>query len=286
MSALFNFHTFEVMDGAVVLNASSETTGHPAEHAIAPLEPNFAWEANESSAQHTLSIDLGETRSCSGIVFRHHETESSTTGISVDVECSSDGTNWSSVSLSSSTSGGPSSPADLKDSSILFKVRYFVNSGTLLLEDAVARYWRFTIKGLSSPYYYAPSDARMSVLWLFTLHQLDRGAAWPMNDNVVYPADSINLAFGKVYKTGYSINPHTPFSHTWMVTTDEYDTLRDVMECCNGTYRPVLITQPDGTNRLCKFASDEITEELLDIDLWRVTLQFVALPIVGKDKYH
>ena len=288
MSTLTNFYTFEVMDGAVVHSVSSEAANHPAEHAIAPLEPNFAWEANEASAQHVLVVDLGETRACDGFSFIHHETETAgpPTAISLTVfaEYSSDTVNWISINLACNDDGSDS-PSDLYDNDMHIKLRHFVDDGNTLT-CFTGRYWRFTIKGVAPPFEYATSDARLSMIWLFRINQLDRGASFPVKDTSVYPAKSIRLPFGKVYRTGHSINPHVLFTQTWMLIKSEYDVLREVMRECNGTYRPFILISSDNMRRLCKFEKNEIQEELLDIELYRITCRFVEIPIVRKDGYH
>lgn len=284
MSALIDFYTYEVMEGAIVNSVSSEATGHPAEHAIAPLEPDFAWEADEVDEQHTLVIDLGETRVCDGVSFIHHELETVTVDVNILVEKSSDATNWSALSLAFN-SDGTDTPSDLTNTGIVIKLRHFTD-GTTTLQPQTARYWRITVIGVGAPLFMPVNDARLSMCWLFNLHQLDRGAAFPVNDAPVYPAGDLQLPFGKIYRTGYSVNSHTPFTRVWMLTGFEYDVLREVMRQCNGAYRPFVLVGVDGTRKLCKFASDEINEELLDIGLYRVTCSFVELPIVKKDKYH
>jgi len=280
MSTLINFYTYEVMRDAIINNASSEAIGHPAEHAISPLETSFAWETNEVDTQHTITIDLGETRSCDGFSFIDHES----IDIDITVEYSSDAINWTTVPTVVN-SDGSSVPTDLGDDDIQIKLRHFHLVG--VLTDYKGRYWRFTLIGDSEPSpYYPESDTRLSMLWLFELCQLDRGASFPINDTPTYPASAIQLPFGKVYRTGHSINPYTPFTRTWMVTESEYDILRELMRKCNGTYRPFLFVDSDGIRRLCKFETDEITEELLDVGLYRITFSFIELPIIRKDKRH
>jgi len=283
MSILIDFHTYEIMENATIHNASSEATNHPAEHAIAPLESNFAWEANEAEAQHTLTIDFGETRECDGFSFIHHEVAiSPSTGIVIGIHKSSDAINWTAISWVYNSDGSDVPFDDF--TSQLIKLRYFTVGGVLASHKA--RYWRFTLLGMESPNFYAPSDMRISMLWLFRLRQLDRGPSFPINDTEIYPINNLRLPFGKVYRTGHSINPHTLFTRTWMLSDVEYEVLRTLMRECNGMYRPFIMTDVDGTRRLCRFATDEIDEELLDIDLYRITCQFVELPIVQKDGYH
>jgi len=288
MSLLTSFYTYEVMDGAVVHDVSSEAADHPAEHAIAPLEPNFAWEANEASTQHTLIVDLGETRVCDGFSFIHHETETSgpptAISLTVEVEYSPNATDWTSIDLAYN-SDGSNSPSDLYLESARVKLRHFVD-GDGNITRFTGRYWRFTIKGVAPPFEFATSDARLSMLWLFRVNQLDHGAAFPVSDTVVFPTSGLSLPFGKVYRTGYSVNSHTLFVRVWMLTDDRYDVLREVMRECNGTYRPFVLVGDDDVRRLCKFEKDEIDEELLDVGLYRVTCRFVEIPTVGKDGHH
>lgn len=286
MSALIDMYTYEVMGGAIVTAVSSEVAAHPAEHAISPLEPNFAWEANEALAQHILTIDLGEVRTCDGYSFIHQENEISGPAESTRISCeySTDSTIWEDAVIVYN-SDGTNNPDDLYDEDIRVKLRHF-SDGSNNIMSLSARYWRFTVYGVLPSNYYAESDARISMCWLFRINQLDRGAAFPTNDKPVYPSGSVELPFGKEYRTGYNVNPHVLFSRTWMVTEAEYDILRAVMRECNGTAKPFLFVENSGARRLCRFTSDIIGEEIVDVGLWRVTIDLVELPITGKDEYH
>ena len=188
MSILTEFYTYEVMDGAIIHSVSSEATGQPAEHAISPLEPDFSWKANEASTQHTLVIDLGETRECDGFSFMHNENESPGPPVSlyttVTADYSSDGVNWTAITLVFN-SDGSNDPSDLTDGQRI-KIRFFFNSGAA---SHRGRYWRFTIKGSAAPNFYAPSDSRFNMLWLFRSHLLDKGASYPVDDVPTFPAD-------------------------------------------------------------------------------------------------
>lgn len=287
MSLLTKFFTFEVMENATIENVSSTATGHPAEHAISPLEPNFAWEANEASAQHTITIDLGEIRSCDGFIYRHHESEAEAPpvniGLLISAECSSDNTTWESISLSPNDDGS-SSPTDIYSSSILFKMKYFVSGTTLI--PKIARYFRFTLEGSGAPNFYAPTDSRVSILWLFNFYEFDKGSFYPVADTTIYPTNETNLPYGKVYKTGLNVNPHIKFSKTWAVTAIEYEILLTVLSNCNGSYRPFLFVEYDETRRLCYFESDQFEEMLIDTDLYRITCRIIEIPIIQKGGIH
>jgi hypothetical protein len=277
MSALTKFITYEAMEDAIVHSVSSETTGHPAEHAISPLEPNFAWQANQSDVvQHTFVIDLGKPQVCNAITFIHHETENPGPPVAITInillQASYDGTDVNDISIT----GIDGSIDDLYSETI--KVRTF--------NDYEARYWHITVVSMTPPPNYVPPDSRFSMLWMGRLHELDRGYAYPLDDTPIYPSTDHALPFGKVYRTGHSIHPHTTMTRTWMVTDTEYDVLKEVMKECNGTYRPFFMRDVNGTRRLLKFEQDVIEEELLDIGLYRVTCRFVQLPIVWKDKIH
>lgn len=274
-SSLLDFYTFEQMDSAVIQSVSSETTAHPAEHAIAPLEPNFAWETNESDVKHTITIDLGETKACNGFMFIHNES----VDIDMAIECSPDNSDWTSISLIVHT------PDDTDDDNVRLKLRHFADSSYNFVTYS-ARYWRFTMWGDTSPNYNAPNDARINAVWLFTHYQLDRGYSFPLDDTYIYPMNGIDLPYGKEYNIGHGVNPHCLFSRTWMLNTTQYSILKQIMRDCNGGYRPFVIIEPDSTRRLCKFEEDIIDEERLDINLWRVKCKFVELPMVGKDKIH
>jgi hypothetical protein len=288
MSLLADFYTYEVMSNATVEAVSTEVAGHPAEHAISPLEPNFAWQANQASTQHTLTVDLGATYACGGFTYMHHEVESdadpvSLKGIDITVASSDDGSTWTAVTTAYN-SDGTNVPDDRMDGTKVIKLRHFVDGAGALL-PRTARYWKFTVKGMQGPSYYPTTDCRINMLWLCVVRQLDRGSVVPTDDAIAYPTGDLELAYGKVYRTGYSVNPYTAFSRTWMLTDEEYAVLCGVMQACNGSDLPFVLST-DGERRLCKFAEDEVDEELLDVGLRQVTCKFVTLPIVGKDEYH
>jgi hypothetical protein len=136
------------MDNAIVYSVSSEQSNHPAEHAISPLEPNFAWEANEASAKHTLVIDLGAPYEADGFTFLHHELEQSTPSqISTVIQCesSNDASTWTSHTLKTAYGLTP----DSIDPNNLIKIRHFADA------PVAARYWRFTVEGITPPFEYA-----------------------------------------------------------------------------------------------------------------------------------
>lgn len=281
------FHTFEVMESAIVNAKSSQQTLHPAEHAITPLEPNFAWEANEASVQHTLTLDLTEIRTCDGFTFMHHETETlGSVGLDVTVQYSLDNTTFYTVPLVGNAECGDI--ADTSDSSTRFKMRYFANTGLSALQSYSGRYWKFTFKGLTAPNYYAPTDMRVSVCWLFTYHALDRGPAYPINHTVTFPSSTIKLGLGKTHKTGHTVNLRTTGSRLWQVNDTELDLLETVLEHANGRYRPVLVIEAneDIGPALWHITSDGVERELLDIGIYRAGFQFATVPLVGKDSYH
>jgi hypothetical protein len=274
------------MEGVIIDSVSSEATGHPAEHCVSPLEPNFAWEADGSDDQHTIIVDLGESRTCDGFSFVHHELELDFGGaiIAVDVllEKSNDGSNYDGVTLAPN-SDGTQTPNDLVNLNMQLKLRHFVDGTTPI--RCTARYWRFTIRSPVTPFF-APDNARVSMLWLFNIHQIDLGSNFPVDDQIVYPDKTAQLPHGKVYRTGHNINHHTVFTRTWTAPQAEYDILRGVITACNGQYRPFILVEADGVRRLCKFRTDQIKEEILDVGLNRLTLNLVEIPVVKKDKYH
>lgn len=274
MSALVNFCTFEVMDGATVVSVSSQNDLHPAEHAIAPLEPNFAWEAAGSSTEHTITIDLTESRSCDGFTFIHHETDTILITLDIQAEYSNNGTSWTSA------------PADALDygPTHTLKLRYFATSIS-------ARYWRFTVSGVvafEGSYISgsAPDDTRVSAIWLFHLHEFDKGPALPYDDAMRYPNATALLPFGKQFTTGYGNNRTAFFSRSWMLNSTERVALWEVIRNCNGVYRPLIFIDVDGTRRLCKLGSNLIQEIVVDIGVYQTTITLVELPIVKKDRYY
>lgn len=285
MSILTNFHTYEPMEDAVITDVSTEDTDHPAEHAISPLEPDFAWEITSNSSPYII-VDLGKPCPCDGFTFIHHETEilPSDFDVIITAEYSSDGSNWDSTFITYN-SDGTASPNDLYDSDTQIKVRYFIENGTETLKTLNYRYWKFSIGNVGSPMHSLPNDCRISMCWLFSLHTIDKGSAFPFNDTEIYPNDEIELAFGKSYFTGHSVNSHTVFSRNWLLNNTEYNTIITVMKNCNGVYRPFLLIE-DNERKLCKFEKDEINETFIDEDFYNISCNFIQLPIVKKDKYH
>ena len=274
------------MEGATIANVSSEATNHPAEHAITPLEPNFSWEANEAATQHTIVIDLGEIRACDGFTFMNHEVEQATPtliAVDLDIEYSLDNVAWVSIATAHQ-SDGTSTPSDLTDNDKQIKLRHFHVS--TIPTRFYGRYWRFTAVGQAAPLFIPPNNMRLSMIWLFQLNQLDKGASFPVDDTTIFPADAVELSNGKVYRTGHSVNPFGILSRTWMVTDTEYSILLDVIRQCNGKYRPFVLVENRGKRRLCKFAKDEISEEWIDTGIRQTTFNLVELPVVRKDESH
>lgn len=262
------------MDNAIVTGVSSQNSMHPAEHAIAPLEPNFAWEAAGISTAHTLIINLTEARTCSGFMFIHHEVDTLLQTLDIQAEYSATGTSWTSA------------PADALDygPTHTLKLRYFATPIT-------AQYWRFTVSGVvayEGAYISgnAPNDARISAIWLFTAHDFDKGPALPYDDSIQFPCSTLPLPFGKQFTTGYSNNPTTPFSRSWLVTEYERDNLWDIIKACNGVYRPLIYIDTASVRHLCKFASNTVQEIRIDNGVYQITMTFVELPIVKKDRYY
>lgn len=270
MSSSVEFYTFEAMDYAIVTSASSEADNHPAEHAIAPLEPNYAWEANEANTQHTITIDLQYPYPVDAIVWMHREAEESpNTGVSIKtIQYSHDGTTWYTAST------GPVTPITNK----LIKVV------DLSPAAVVGQYWKFTFQGQQSPNYYCPTDMRISMLWVATKYSLTAGPAYPLNDEVFIPSEDVSLPFGKKFTIGYSHNHQVLFERRFQVQQTDYNTIMDILEACNGRYRPFVYKETGGDYRLCKFDSDTVDEQVMDIGFYRLTLKLVELPIVERDE--
>ena len=272
------------MAAVVVTAASSAASGHPAEHAVSPLEANFAWQANGASAQHTLAVDLGSAIECDGFSFVHHETDDETASLDVTAERSRNGTDWTSVDLAYN-SDGTDVPDDLGDDTHAIKLRYFVNSGNDPI-SVTSRYWRFTVEGTDSPGYYAPSDARISMCWLFRLHEFNRGRAVPTNDSTNYPGSELKTLGGRRFRTGWSVNPTTEMTATFMFNAAELVVMLDFVRACNAARTPFTLVDIDGVRRLCVFGSDQIEETLVNTDIYEVAVKYVELPLIGKDGYH
>jgi len=280
---LTRFLTYEPMAGAIVDSVSSETTNEPATHAIM-LEPNFSWQANEV-AQHTLVIDLGEERGADGFTFIFHGIESQTPlvmGLTIDCAVSIDNVNWQSLTLRMDETG-----LSLTDTAL---VKYLIKTRVFWANSQITRYygryWRFTLKGTQPPSYNPPYNSRISMCWLHTYHSFERGAAFPVNDVMTYPIEKLPLAFGKRHNIGRNVNPTINFSRTWLLTANDYTTLITVINNCNGTERPFLLTDIDQIRRLCYFANEPIDIDVIDTDLYRVTCQFTEIPIVKSEAYH
>ena len=280
---LTRFLTYEPMAGAIVNSVSSETTNEPATHAIM-LEPNFSWQANEV-AQHTLVIDLGEERGADGFTFIFHGAELQTPlvmGLTIDCAVSIDNVNWQSLTLRMDETG-----LSFTDTAL---VKYLIKTRVFWANSQITRYygryWRFTLKGTQPPSYNPPYNSRISMCWLHTYHSFERGAAFPVNDVMTYPIEKLPLAFGKRHNIGRNVNPMIHFSRTWLLTASDYITLMAVINNCNGTERPFLLTDIDQIRRLCYFASEPIDIDVIDTDLYRVTCQFTEIPIVKSEAYH
>jgi hypothetical protein len=269
---------------AVVTTASSAASGHPAEHAVSPLEANFAWQANEASAQHTLAVDLGSAIECDGFSFVHHETDDVTASLDITAERSRNGTDWTPVDLAFN-SDGTDVPDDLSDDTHAIKLRYFIDGENDPI-SVTSRYWRFTVKGTDSPSYYAPSDARVSMCWLFRLHEFDRGRATPTGDLTNYPGSELKTLGGRRFRTGWSVNPITEMAATFMFNAAEFNVMLDFVCACNAARTPFTLVDVDGVRRLCVFGSDQVEETLVNTDIHEVTVKFVELPLIGKDGYH
>jgi hypothetical protein len=260
------------MDNAIVDTVSSEATNHIAENAI-NLEANFAWEANEASAQHVLTIDLQAPYECDCLFWVHHEIEQiipTLQGVTITLDWSHDTVTWTSATLAD----------DDGVTEKLLKVATFT--------AVKARYWKVTFKGTSGPFFYAPNDMRISACWLGTVHDLDKGPGLPLNDEENFLLADTKLPFGKVYTTGFNINSSIAFSRQWALLYDsgEYAVLRDVITACNGSLRPFVYDQSTDDHLLCQFSRDTFDETLIDTNLYSITVHMLTIPIVQRDEYH
>lgn len=278
MSALTNFCTFEVMDGVLVHSVNSEQPLHPAEHAISPLEPNFAWEANAANVQHQLVIDLTEQRSINGLMLIHHESEI----INITIQYSNNGTSWTPIPNLDIYGG----------TSHLTHIHYLWNISTLQIQTISAQYWQITFSGPTAPNYYPPSDMRISACWLFTKHELEQRGVLPLSDQIAFPNNLQWLPFGKQYVTGQNVNQSRTFSRTWIVTDTQRTELWQIISKCGGAFRPFILLEGDldqdgiPIRHLCQFNPSTITESLIDIGLTSITAQLTEIPIVKLDARH
>jgi len=287
MSCLTKFYTFEIMDNAVVYSASSQATGHPPEHAIAPLEPYFAWQADEASAAngHQLIIDLGDFKQANSVCFFHHESEEDETGLDVSFAGSPDGSLWYDLDI---VNHDGSVVSDVEPENLI-KVHHFTD------DIVVYRYWRITLgkippsPGASPPPspYYPPSDTRLSMFWLANRLELDIGPAIPLEETIIYPQNTFDLSYQRTQSIGYNLHKSISFTRTWQLTAAQYATINALLLRCNGTQRPFLFFDVDGSRRLCYFEQPTIEETILIPDeLYRVTLHMKEIPLLGKDVYY
>lgn len=276
--------TFEPMDGAIVNAVSSEATNEPAAHSIA-LDPNFAWQANEVGADaHILTIDLGEERGADGFTFLYRSAITATPVLLDTVfacEVSIDNVNWLSLTLRDALGN---TPADAGQVHTLIRTRMFWANDQIT--RYYGRYWRFTITGTAAPLFRPLYNARYSMCWLHTYHELYRGAAFPVDDAMVFPVERLPLAFGKQHQIGRNVNRMTTFSRTWLLTANDYEALAEVIRNCNGTQRPLLLKDTDTINRLCYIDDEPIQITTIDTDLYQVTCRFIEIPIVKREAYH
>lgn len=270
MSAYVKFHTFEQMDDAVVLAATPEATNYPAEHAIAPLEPNMAWRNRTFNAQ-ALDIDLGAAYACDCLFWICHGTESVSIYPYIDsISWSNDGSTWTSVGTLSGGYGYTGT---------LIKVATFT--------ETTARYWRVIFRYAGTSLWRVPVNTPFSAVWLGTTHELDRGPAFPLNDAPEYPYDAQSLPYGKSFRTGRNVNSVRLMERTWQVNSTEYDVLAGVLSACNGSFRPFAYKEGSDEYMLCMFAAeDEISEERIDTGFWRVTFRFNTVAIVQRGASH
>lgn len=279
MSVLTKFFTFEQMDNAVVSSVSSDNSGHGAQHAIAPLEPNFAWQANEALTQHELIIDLGELKTCDTFFVTHHEI--------IDEIPVVLGVNLV-LAVSETLAAGDYRAVTFTehDGTVYDKTDTSQELRVYIFTAQIFRYAKITVKGRTGPNFYSTVDARFSALWFGTKHELDIGTAYPIQDAEEYLVESVALAHGKVHSTGLNVNSQTHMTRTYQVNQTQYDAIRAIMRACNGIYRPFILIELGDIRLYCHFESDEITEEIRDVEVYRIILKLIATPVVKKDQYH
>lgn len=285
MSALNKFLTFEPMESAVVAAVSSEATGHPAEHAISPLEPNFAWQANQATTNHTLTIDLGYWRGVDGLMFIHHEAYDAglpVDALTVEVAYSLNNSDWHTLTLWGSPDS--STVSDLDDTQI-YKLRYFISPATSAIGTVRARFWRVTLKS-TIPAAHPATDARISAAWLFSYNGLDVGHIVPRKDSIHFNASNAQLVNGKRFSSGHTVNAVTTLQRTWVVTETQLATVKAIIHKCNGQYRPMMYVDQSGNRYLCRIAEDTISIEKMASERYRIEMNLITVPTVKKDKVH
>jgi hypothetical protein len=274
------------MQGALVHSVSSQQPLHPAEHAINPLEPNFAWEADSASPEHhQIVIDLTEQRSINGVMFIHHEPAIEDGEVIITIEYSNNASDWTQVWLTGLFLGETPNELDF------IKLRYLWDTENLEVLTISAQYWRITFYGDEGPDYYPPTDLRISALWLFTANEIDQRGILPFNDQISFPTNTQLLPSGKQYVTGRSVNQSVIFSRSWFVTDAQRTILWQIISQCNGSFRPFVLLEFDISTemtprRLCRFNQSAITESLIDVGLTLLTAQLTEIPIVQVDARH
>lgn len=283
------FYTLAAMIDAVVHDVSSEVTAHPAEHGLI-LEPNFAWQADESHVHHSLTIDCGKPVTVNALVWIHRHNE-------IDLPSPLSPWPYESPSPSPSPSPYPTGVyADVwysNDDSVYTHAMLTVDPGlsdTLLkisefTVNSAQRYWRIVLSGVVPPNYYAAADLRTSALWLARKYEIEAGPAFPMDETMIYPKEVYYMPFGELAVLGYSENEYIKFTRTYTVGDTDYATLMDMLAETNGGETILAMQERDNSPMLVRIES-AVSIEKFAIGWRTVTVTFTTIPIVGRDELY
>lgn len=275
MSELTKFYTFAQMENAVIVNSLSTSfvSGFQLEHAVNPLEPNFYWELdNISSDQPEIVIDLGSIEVCNCFVGIAKEE----LGTWWEVEVADEAVTGSFITVDLEQHDA----AALSPTTELIKAYHFTDG------DIAGRYWRIKTKGSVASNYYAVTDVKIAVNWVGTVHKLDRGGSYPLQDTESFLTQELYMTNGQVFSTGLNVNSVTTMERTYRVNDTEYDLLRAVIAECNGSYRPFVLHEVSVEDRLLCHFTDILDEQYIEVGIRLVTIKFQSVPIVATEKYH
>lgn len=273
MSELTKFYTFAQMENAVIVNSLSTSfvSGFPLEHSIKPLEPNFYWELdNQVDVRPEVIIDLGSIKVCNCFVGIAKEELGNWWAIAA----SDDLVNFRTISLEQHDGNG------LVATTERIKAYHFTDG------DIAARYWKIVALGNAAIFYYTPTDVKIAANWVGTVHKLDRGGSYPLQDTESFLVQNLPMTNGQVFSTGLNVNSVTTMERTYRVNDTEYDLLRAVIKECNGSYRPFVLHEVSVDDRLLCHFTDILDEQYIEVGIRLVTIKFQSVPIVATEKYH
>ena len=267
MSVSTKFYTLHAMTNAVVRAVSSESSQHPAEHALI-LEPDFAWQADEADTQHYIAIDLTKPFDIDSMVWIHRDTEvvsPSPWGIYADVYYSNIYGTYTKATLT----------VDPGINNLLLKISEFTITGA-------QRYWKVVFRSTDDPSYYTPEDTRVSAVWFAKKYTISAGSIWPMDDTTIYPMKTFNMAYDDKAPVGFNKNEQVFFSRTYALNDTDYATMLAMLAATNGG-ATLLTMQERDENPMLVRVSSAVSVQNFAIGWQTMALTFVQVPIVGRD---